>query len=303
MRASKFEDVQRQKNRKVKSCLHFYKFYIQIIKKISKFAAKYSIMAQDYPELQRLLDQLPPITLEEMSSIRLMNRTDTKFVTTLPVLEKLLALCQGSYYAQVNCGHQISPYRTVYWDDEQHSMYHRHQAGHKPRTKVRARTYVDSDISFLEIKRKDNHGKTKKKRISVPSIESVMEGEGEEFLKERTDFYFVQPEAGRTAIKARLQNQFQRITLVNKGHTERLTIDFGLCFHNFDSGVDHTLPRTVIIELKRDGRQPSPILPLLRELRIKPAGFSKYCIGTALTNPDVRLNNFKLRLINLRHYL
>lgn len=258
----------------------------------------------EYPKLQNLLEQLPPITLEEMSGIRLMNRTDTKFVTTLPVLETLLELCQGSYYAQVNCGHQISPYRTVYWDTDSHDMYQRHQHGHAPRTKVRARTYVDSNISFLEIKKKDNHGKTRKKRIQVPSIEAVIEeGVGEEFLKERTDYYFNVKEADRTFIKARLQNQFQRITLVNKAHTERLTIDFGLCFKNFDSGMTHELPRTVIIELKRDGRQPSPILPLLRELRVKPAGFSKYCIGTALTNSGVQTNNFKMRLIKLRKYL
>lgn len=261
-------------------------------------------MPQEYPTLEALLDKLPPITLEEMSGIRLMNRTDTKFVTTMPVLEQLLALCQGSYYAQYNCGHKIAPYRTIYWDDEEHSMFQRHQCGHKPRTKVRARTYVDSQLSFLEIKKKDNHGKTRKKRIAVPSLEDVMEhGTGEEFLKEHTPFYFLQPEEGRTSIKARIQNQFQRITLVNKGHTERLTIDFGLRFKNFDSGIAHALPRTVIIELKRDGRQPSPILPLLRQLRIKPAGFSKYCIGTALTNPNVRLNNFKLRLIKLRKFL
>lgn len=261
-------------------------------------------MPQEYPTLEALLDKLPPITLEEMSGIKLMNRTDTKFVTTMPVLERLLALCQGSYYAQFNCGHKIAPYRTIYWDDEAHSMYQRHQCGHKPRMKVRARTYVDSQISFLEIKKKDNHGKTRKKRIPVPSLEDVMEhGTGEEFLKERTPFYFLQPEEGRTAIKARIQNQFSRITLVNYTHTERLTIDFGLRFKNFDSGIEHELPRTVIIELKRDGRQPSPILPLLLQLRVKPAGFSKYCIGTALTNPNVRLNNFKKRLIELRNYL
>ena len=52
----------------------------------------------------------------------------------------------------------------------------------------------------------------------------------------------------------------------------------------------------VIIELKRDGRVPSPILPLLRELRIKPQGFSKYCIGSVVTNKSLRVNNFKLKL-------
>lgn len=261
-------------------------------------------MRNNYDKIHALLDALPPITLEEMSAIRLMNRTDTKFVTTLPVLESLLALCQGSYFVQVNCGHHISPYRTVYWDTDAHDMYQRHQTAQKPRTKVRARTYVDSNISFLEIKRKDNHGKTRKKRIQVSAIEAVIDNyEGEEFLRERTDYCFSAPEEGRTPIKARLQNQFKRITLVNKAHTERLTIDFGLCFHNFDSEIDKDLPRTVIIELKRDGRQPSPILPLLRQLRVKPSGFSKYCIGTALTNPNVRQNRFKQKLIMLRKYL
>lgn len=261
-------------------------------------------MLPDYASLQALVAQFPPITLEEMSKIRLMNRTDTKFVTTLPVLERLLALCQGSYYAQVNCGHVIAPYRTVYWDDDLHTMYQRHQCGARPRVKVRARTYVDSALSFLEIKHKDNHGKTRKKRVAVPSIEAVVqEAAGEDFLRERTDFCFTSADDGRTLLRPRLQNRFQRITLVNKAHTERLTIDFGLCFNNFDSGQEHALPRTVIIELKREGRQPSPILPLLRQLRVKPAGFSKYCIGTALTNPDVRLNLFKERLALLRHYL
>ena len=34
----------------------------------------------------------------------------------------------------------------------------------------------------------------------------------------------------------------------------------------------------------------------LRQLRIHPHGFSKYCIGSALTNPDLRQNRFKIRL-------
>lgn len=37
-------------------------------------------------EILQLLSHLPPITLEEMSSIRLMNRTDTKFVTNIATL-------------------------------------------------------------------------------------------------------------------------------------------------------------------------------------------------------------------------
>ena len=57
------------------------------------------------------------------------------------------------------------------------------------------------------------------------------------------------------------------------------------------------LDHVAIIELKRDGNVPSPALDILREVRIKRSGFSKYCIGSALTQHTLRRNNFKERLI------
>ena len=56
------------------------------------------------------------------------------------------------------------------------------------------------------------------------------------------------------------------------------------------------LDNVVIIELKRDGLVPSPILAMLKKLRIKKSGFSKYCIGTAFTYPQLPQNRFKERL-------
>lgn len=244
--------------------------------------------------IARLAGELPPITLDEMKSIRLMNRMDTKFVTNVPMLIRLLEMTKGCYYSQSVAGKRISPYRTTYWDDPvNHEMYHFHQCGHLPRTKVRVRTYVDSQHTFLEVKRKNNHGKTKKKRVAVPSLEAVIRDRaGEDFLHELTGLSF-------DSIVPTLGNRFSRITLVNQAKTERLTIDFDLHFHNYETGCDKDMDNIVIIELKRDGRLPSPILPMLRSLRIKPAGFSKYCIGSSVTNPGLRLNRFKKRLIKI----
>ena len=50
-----------------------------------------------------LLEHLEPITLEQMSGIKLMNRTDTKFVTNKGKLAQLLELAQG------NCPPQPTP--------------------------------------------------------------------------------------------------------------------------------------------------------------------------------------------------
>jgi hypothetical protein len=52
----------------------------------------------------------------------------------------------------------------------------------------------------------------------------------------------------------------------------------------------------VIIELKRNGLVYSPVLSMLKELRIMPHGFSKYCMGSALTNPLLPVNSFKEKL-------
>jgi hypothetical protein len=59
----------------------------------------------------------------------------------------------------------------------------------------------------------------------------------------------------------------------------------------------------VIIELKRDGLVFSPVLEMLRQLRIHPHGFSKYCMGAALTNEQLPINRFKKQLRDVEKIL
>lgn len=240
--------------------------------------------------IDELLADLEPITLDEMKDIRLMNRTDTKFVTNKENLARMLELAQGKYYAQFHNNSKIANYMTTYWDTEKHHFYIDHHNGRAPRQKVRVRTYMDSDDTFLEIKTKNNHGRTKKKRVKVPSQQITGENGNEEFLKERVNL-------GLADLHPTVRNQFHRITLVNYGKTERLTIDYDVNFLNMETDKAADVGSIVIIELKRDGNVFSPVLDILRQLRIKPSGFSKYCIGTVLTNDEIKQNNFKKRLI------
>lgn len=234
---------------------------------------------------------LEPITLDQMSAIKLMNRTDTKFVTNKQTLARLLEMTQGKYYAQFNNGSFVATYMTTYWDTDDHVYYMEHHNGRANRRKVRVRTYMDSDTTFLEVKRKNNHGRTNKKRIEVPSQKDLRDSDD-----------FLMQYAGRTldTIRPTVRNRFHRITLVNKGKTERLTIDFDISFHNFETNRDRGTGNLVIIELKRDGNVFSPVLDLLRQLRVKPSGFSKYCIGSVMTNPSLKTNLFRPKLIRIR---
>lgn len=242
--------------------------------------------------IHQLLSRLKPITLEQMSGIRLMNRTDTKFVTSKEKLVSLLEMTEGKYYAQTIDGSMAARYMTTYWDTPDHLFYLEHHNGRAPRQKVRVRTYLDSGITFLEVKTKNNHGRTKKKRVEVPDQQISAEGGNEEFLMGLVH-------KGLGDMRPTVRNQFHRITLVNYGKTERLTIDFDVHFHNMETGMATDTGNLVIIELKRDGNVYSPVLDILRHLRIKPSGFSKYCIGSAMTNCALKHNLFKPKMTNL----
>ena len=238
-----------------------------------------------------LVNKLEPITLEEMSGIKLMNRTDMKFVTNKGKLAQLLEMAQGKYYAQFTNESKIAEYITTYWDTDDLNFYFEHHNGRAPRQKVRVRSYIGSDLTFLEVKTKNNHGRTKKKRIEVPSQEILeVKAEANEFIDRLTHRRL-------DDIHPTVQNHFHRITLVNYGKTERLTIDFDVEFHNFETNDEAQTGQLVIVELKRDGNVYSPVLDILRHLRIKPSGFSKYCIGSVMTNRGLKHNMFMEKMV------
>ena len=243
-------------------------------------------------KIDELLTRLAPITLDEMSSVKLMNRTDTKFVTNLQKLEMLLGMAQQDYYVQDIDGGRNLEYDTTYYDTTQYDMYTMHQHGHANRQKIRFRTYCISGLQFMEVKTKNNHGRTKKKRIEVADMDLGDENK-REFLTQHLRY-------GVDTLIPALNNHFSRITLVNKGKTERLTIDSSLQFNNLQNGEQRDMGALVIIELKRDGLVYSPVLEMLRQLRIQPHGFSKYCMGSALTGQDhLPVNRFKRKLIEV----
>ena len=243
-------------------------------------------------ELSQLISSFDPISLEQMSGVKLMNRTDTKFVTNIDKLCQLLKLAQQDYFIQEIDGERNLEYDTTYFDTHAFDMYNQHQWGHTNRQKIRFRTYCISGLQFMEVKTKNNHGRTKKKRIEVTDMD-VMEAEKHKFLDKHLRYQ-------AETLQPALNNHFSRITLVNKGKTERLTIDSALRFRNLLNDETKDMGELVVIELKRDGLVFSPVLEMLRQLRIQPHGFSKYCMGSALTGQDhLSVNRFKRKLIEV----
>lgn len=236
------------------------------------------------------LEALRPVTLTEMDSVKLMNRIDSKYLTTEAVLLRILsAAAAAGYRVLVTESMRISPYDSVYFDTAGLKMFYDHHNGRLVRQKVRTRSYVNSGTTFLEIKRKNNKGRTKKKRIGIP-VTQMMDFSGN---PEACEYL-----AGHSWFRAEdlspaVETLFHRITLVNPDFTERLTIDTRLCFKNFRTGKETSLQDAVIIELKQDGRAESRMKSILLDLRVKPVRVSKYCIALTLTDPLAKSGRFK----------
>ena len=241
-------------------------------------------------EILHIVQGMKPITLDEMSGVKLMNRIDTKYLVTEAQLRDILLRIRDGYYAQEVEGNRLSPYSTVYYDTPNLTMYLIHHDRHLVRDKVRVRTYVDSNLTFCEVKHKSNKGRTKKKRIAVEPIPNIIDNpEAVAFLAEKQPYPV-------KSLSPHLVTIFDRFTLVNYDKTERLTIDCNLRFENLRNGNKATLAPLAVMELKQDGRAKSLLKDVLFDLRIRPYKISKYCIGTCMTRPDVKQNRFKKKL-------
>ena len=247
-------------------------------------------------ELENILQSMSSISLEEMSAVKLMNRVDSKFPMNRETLLRMSSRWGAHFYVQEHEGQRIAHYRSLYFDTPDAITYTMHHNRRLRRQKIRQRIYVDSNLAFLEIKNKKNTGRTKKKRIPIP-----VEQWGDIYsTPESTDFIREKVWVTDQPLTPRLENAFQRITLVNKAKTERITIDFGIRFHNWLSGCDADVSDLVIVEVKQDGTLPSKFKDFLRDARVKKKGLSKYCLGMLLTEEHLKYNRFKdkIRYVN-----
>lgn len=241
-----------------------------------------------------ILQRFEPITLAEMDRVKLMNRTDTKFLFTQEQFERVMEEILDQYKVLEINGTRASRYKTLYYDTASMDLYSDHHNGKLNRYKIRHRTYVETDVGFLEVKFKNNKGRTIKDRISESEVPMTWHGETEAFLRK------VQPFDPQTLIPVLWVN-YTRQTLVHKTEPERLTLDTELEF--VKDGISKKLERLVIAEVKQDKRKSSYFIKMMKKYHIREGSISKYCMGIALTCSQVKKNNFKNKLITLKNIL
>lgn len=224
------------------------------------------------------------ISLDEMNGVSLMKRVDTKFILTESQLSEILFQIQEDYKILEIDGERLMEYSTLYFDTQNKICYKDHHNGKAKRFKIRMRKYLVSDICFLEIKKKNNLGITNKTRTRIKDFETILSSQSKEFISDS--------QINNLLLEPVLYNNFNRMTLVNKYFSERVTIDTNLSFRL--QGKEKKLDKLIVIEIKQEGKRlNTTINKALKSMSILPTNFSKYCIGITNTLDNIKSNRFK----------
>lgn len=235
-----------------------------------------------------------PISLEEMNSVALMKRTDTKFIINKSQLISVLNKLKNSYRVLEIKKDRIMSYSSLYFDTVDNKFYNDHHNGKNNRTKVRQRKYIESDLCFLEVKQKNGKGETNKSRIPVSDFEMNLTKISKDFISSTTNQQY--------NLIPSLWNKFNRITLVNLKSKERVTIDLNLSYTINDR--EKNFDNLVVVEVKQERfDRKSEIVKTLKSIRQHPYSISKYCIGMISLYKDLKYNIFKKKLIKINNII
>lgn len=238
------------------------------------------------------------IGLAELGSASLMRRQDTKFMFRASALAESITGLERDYAVLEVGGSAVQEYLTRYFDTASLELFAAHHRGMGERVKVRERQYLATGQLFLEVKHRSNKGVTTKTRAEASAWDEVLDVETLPVSEALSRSDRTRVLAGGRLVPT-LWNGYRRITLVRKGRSERVTIDLGLTFSDDDRRYESEAIAIAEVKQARIDLS-SPFMLRLRALGLRPAGFSKYCMGVGLLRPEVKHNRFKPRLRALR---
>lgn len=231
-----------------------------------------------------------------MDSVQLLNRKDTKYYFHVQKLPAVLELLQRDYrLLDIRSTHSFS-YCNLYFDTPDFYFYYQHHNRRLNRYKIRIRHYLESDITYLEIKFRSNNSRIIKTRLQIPSFCPELSEESKQFIR-------LNSPCDPDTLRPVLRNDFKRLTFVSNDMKERGTIDTRLTLEA--GGGQKEFQSLCIAEIKQNTMfSGSRFKVAMRECLCPELKISKYSIGTAYMYPHLKQNNFKpkkLRINRIEH--
>lgn len=242
------------------------------------------------PLIQQSLVTFNPISLEALNQkAEMLDRIDNKYILTGQHLQPAFAALAEIFDILEIDEKRAFHYSSRYFDDDERRGYYDHHQRRRKRCKVRVRHYVDADLSFLEVKLKEQRSMTVKRRLAIEKPQIALDNLNMDFVN--TCYQESYAESFGKKLVPVIVVEYQRITLVAKQGGERLTIDTEIGFTS--ETVSCAAPADVFIIETKSARGNGIADKILRSLHVQPTKrASKYCIGMAATGQVSQHNSF-----------
>lgn len=236
------------------------------------------------------LQLLPAIGLEELNSeAALQTRVDRKYLVPTRLARELLATAGTGMRVLEMEGSRSFAYDSVYFDTAALDSYLLAAHGRRRRYKIRTRTYVDTAVSFLEVKTEGAREATVKERIPYQLEDrSQLTAEGLAYVRETLAAAVGSVPAG--ALGPVIETRYHRTTLYLPESGSRATIDTGVTWQ-CPGEPAWVLADAVILETK-SGSTAGPLDRHLWANGVRPSRISKFATGMAALRPGLPANRW-----------
>lgn len=239
----------------------------------------------------RTLDDAEPISLDEVNAgAGLMTRVDSKYFVPASALARLGDELFATHRVMQIGGEREFTYESMYFDTPDLRCFRDHAGGRRRRAKVRTRTYVSSERTFVEVKLSGARGGTAKTRV----------------IHDFDDRYRLTPGARRFAgavlddsgirvdaaeLEPSLLTTYRRSTLVDTDSGVRITVDANLRW-SAPSGQSLDARSDLLLLEVKSARGRAPADRLLHRHGFRPARMSKYPAGVGALHPELPSNRW-----------
>ncbi|GAB3561109.1 polyphosphate polymerase domain-containing protein [Spelaeicoccus albus] len=237
------------------------------------------------------LDKADPIGLDEVNAqAGLMARVDSKYFVPVEVMQELSSeLFAGHRVTQIN-GEREFLYESMYFDTPDLRCFRDHAQRRRHRAKVRTRTYVDSMLTFIEVKLSGARGTTAKTRTEYGYDDRfALTPGGRRFAADVLSRGGVPLDTD--VLKPSMLTTYRRSTLVDAVRGVRITVDADLAWRT-PSGAELRARSDMLLLEVKSARGRAPANRLLHGHGIRPVRMSKYPAGIGALHPDLPANSW-----------
>jgi hypothetical protein len=240
-------------------------------------------------------DALPSIGLEDMNAAAaLQTRVDRKYVVDSALANSILASLPATVFVLEMAGLRSFSYDSVYFDTPDLQSYLLAAHGRRRRYKIRTRTYVDSALSFLEVKTEGARAATVKERIPY-ALENRcrMTQAGLEYVSET--LAAAVGSAPSQPLQPVLETGYTRTTLYLPASGSRATIDTDVLWSE-PGKPGWMLDGKVVLETK-SGSTAGPLDRHLWANGVRPCRISKFATALGALRPELPANRWHRTLM------